>query len=366
MKELKERPEFRPEVEKAIKDIKENIKLLTEEKADEFKKYADELLRLSTEEQDDRLFGYSYYYMMEYYAAKKDRVNTIYCAVEGIKYQNRSEEYYMAARSWFLLGEYTVFLGSSAKTVECYLTCIDYCEEYKFEKLHFMACNRVADIFRGIENYEKALEYYIKSIKYYKASKEEDTQEYVYLYCNMGYCYLELSDMKNALMCKEKTDRYIEEKECYPKFLVHTFFATLFNKLGNEKEMEVNLAIAKEALNNVKDFSKYWKDIESYINLLEKLDRKREVADLIDYYVTRCAIEDASFDIFEVVLKKGIKCAIATADNIRYISYSRRYFDMLDNENLKKAQRISNTEKVHMENALIQVREGKKSNRVLF
>ena len=151
---------FSSKAEECILTLKNNISLVYSTDYKQFLPYCEQLLSFAIEEQSDYLFALSYYYMMLFYSADNNYINTISCALEGIKYQQKVQSFELVARSYNTLGSYTASSGDVAKSVEYLLCGIDCCKNSHLDYEHGMLAANLAHIFQRNSNFDRALYYY--------------------------------------------------------------------------------------------------------------------------------------------------------------------------------------------------------------
>ena len=116
------KPNFDPVIEECIKEARANLYMIRTSRHTEYKPYCDRLFAYAASEQSDYLFAQAYYCMMQYYACVNDHINTVSCAMEGIKYQQNTQEYELVARSYNMLGIFTASTGNGSQAVDYYLS----------------------------------------------------------------------------------------------------------------------------------------------------------------------------------------------------------------------------------------------------
>ena len=178
------KPNFDPVIEECIKEARANLYMVRTSRQQEYMPYCDRLFAYAASEQSDYLFAQAYYCMMLYYACVNDYINTVSCAMEGIKYQQNTQEYELVARSYNMLGIFTASTGNGSQAVDYYLSSIDYCNQYHFDHVHAMAASNLADVFHRSLVYNRALYYYEEAEKYFMKnvqSEEKEAGPYYYL-----------------------------------------------------------------------------------------------------------------------------------------------------------------------------------------
>lgn len=354
--------DFSPAVKNCIQEAKDNFYLIHSAQYKEYKPYCEQLLTYAAEEQSDYLFALSYYYMMEYSASDNDHINTISCALEGIKYQQKTQEYELVARSYNILGIFTDSMGDPAKAVEYLLCSIDFSSKYHYDYVHCMAAANLADIFHRTSNYDRALYYYKEAEKYYRKSVDADAKENLSalcsILCSKGYCFLSIHQMDEANECGRQITSHVDKMEAehvpYGVFVTHTFLARLYYTNGDFEQMEKHLQIAKTDFHVTDNYTTYLDDISSYISLYMDLKQYEVVIDLLNYYMKKCEADHTPFNIFSIFMEKRIDCAILMGDNEGYLEYSRRFFNLYKEERTRNSEATLRSENAHKEQLRLQ------------
>lgn len=353
--------DFSPAVKACIQAAKDNFYLIHSTQYKEYKPYCEQLFTYAAEEQSDYLFALSYYYMMEYSASDNDHINTISCALEGIKYQQKTQEYEMVARSYNILGIFTDTMGDSSKAVEYLLCSIDFSSKYSYDYVHCMAASNLANIFHRTSNYDRALYYYKEAEKYYYKSASTNTQvkqRVLTILCCKGYCLLSIHQMKEANECGQQIISYVQQMEeehiPYYIFITHTFLARLNYANGNIEQMEKHLQIAQTDFHVTDNYTTCLDDICSYISLYMDTKRYPIAIKLLDYYMKKCEEDHAPFNIFSTFIEKRIDCAILMEDNEGYVEYSRRFYNLYKEERTRNSEATLRAENAHKEQLRLQ------------
>lgn len=346
----------------AINEAQSKFYLVHTQQYELYKPYCDKLFMLAVQEQSDYLFALAYYYMMEYSAADNDHINTISCALEGVKYQQHVHEHELAARSYNVLGVFTGSMGDRSKAVEYFLCSIDLCNTYHLDYIHCIAAMNLADVFSRSSNYERSLFYYQEAEKYYMKSNIDKSEEcldtLILLLCSKGYCHLSIHQMDEANKCCDLIKAYLTEITAhsitYPIFFVNTYFATLAYTNGEMELMSSYLELAKRDFHSADNYVSFIDYIISYIDLYMRLERYDEVTSILNYYLTKCENDHAPFNIYSSFMEIRIDCALKQNNMDDYIEYTQKFFELYKNERTCNSESTIQAERAHKEGVLMQ------------
>lgn len=193
--------EYSEEINQCIKDIQDNFYLIDTPSINKYKTYCENLLTYAYAEQSDSLFALAYYALMHYYSAADNHSEAVQCALEGIKYQQKSHEYMFVARSYNILGVYTEAMGDTTKAIDYLLSSIDIGSQHKLNYVLGLAESNLADIFHRTSNYSRALSHYSEAVKYLlREMGDEENLGIIEVVCctlcNKGYCLLSMNRVK--------------------------------------------------------------------------------------------------------------------------------------------------------------------------
>lgn len=357
------KPDFDAEIEKYLQEAADNFAMVRTPDYKNYKNYCDRLFVYAAQEQSDYLFALAYYYMMEYYTSDNDHINTISCALEGIKYQQKVQEYELVARSYNILGIFSASRGESTKAVDYFLSSIDYCNKYHCDHVHAMASANLADVFHRSLNYNRALFYYEESEKYFVKEREIHDSCYFLdelnnLLCNKGHCMLSINLLDEANECGRKiTDNLalIQEKGGeYVLFTTHVYLATLAYANGDMEQTLHHLALAKSDFHSSDTYTTYLSDITAYIELHLHLERYTEVVEILEYFLKKCDEDSAPFYIYSIFLEKRITCAVLLHSEEDYRRYSRLFIRLYQENGMRNSEAVLQAETAHKEHLRIE------------
>lgn len=353
---------FSPEIEACILDAEKNMTLVSTSQYKEFKPYCEKLLTYAIDEQSDYLFALAYYYLMQYFASDNDYINTISSALEGIKYQQKVQNYELVARSYNVLGIYTQSAGDISKSVEYMLTGIDYCNTYHLNYVHGLLASNLADIFHRHSNFDRALYYYKEAENYYsKCDSDTNSNSYntlICLYCNRCYCLLSIGRLDEVKNCTQKLSQILkaaaEHKQYIPEFVVNTYFATYYHSQKDSKRREHYLALAKENFHSSDNYISYLDDIKAYLRLHKELEHLNELVSILEYYIHKCEQDHAPFYVFSYFIAERLECAKHLGDTDTYLLYTQKFLDAFKDEQNKNSDATLRAEETHREYNRIQ------------
>lgn len=357
------KPNFNPVIEECIKEARANLYMIRTSRHTEYKPYCDRLFAYAASEQSDYLFAQAYYCMMQYYACVNDHINTVSCAMEGIKYQQNTQEYELVARSYNMLGIFTASTGNGSQAVDYYLSSIDYCNQYHFDHVQALATLNLADVFHRSLVYNRALYYYEEAEKYFLKDPTSPEpciylDELNNLLCNKGHCLLSIGQLEKANECGRKILHNLElihEKGGeYILFTTHVYLAALAYANQDMELMNHHLEITLSDFHSSDSYTTYLSDITALIQLYMKLEKYKELVKILDYYLQKCKEDHAPFYIYSIFLGKRIECATQLRDDNSYRYFSQLFIQLYHDSGTQNSESVLHAETVHKERLRVQ------------
>lgn len=351
---------FSSEVQECLDIIKEHCNLIDPREFKNYKVYCEKLFVYAASEKSDYIFAIAYYYMMLCYSSENNTRNTVSCALEGIKYQQTTEEYELLTRSYNVLAIYTNTMGNPAKAVDYFLSSIDICNEHQIGYVRCIASSNLADIFYHNSNYDRALFYYNEAENYMKKSIERQEVDHLdsltYILCNKGYCYIANNMLDQAYDCAKQIQalaKQMDENQIYYDiFVINTFLATISYKQQKTDQMLSYLHIAKSDFHVADNYVHYMEDIEAYIDLYMNMQAYDDVLEILNYYLEKCAEDEAVFSIYSTFMERKIECVNLLNDSEEFLKCSREFFARYKNEKSAHPELIIHAENAHKESVL--------------
>lgn len=355
--------EYSEEINQCIKDIQDNFYLIDTPSINKYKTYCENLLTYAYAEQSDSLFALAYYALMHYYSAADNHSEAVQCALEGIKYQQKSHEYMFVARSYNILGVYTEAMGDTTKAIDYLLSSIDIGSQHKLNYVLGLAESNLADIFHRTSNYSHALSHYSEAVKYQlREMGDEENLGIIEVVCctlcNKGYCLLSMNRVKEAAECAGMIHAYLDRMAAggmdYDHFVLETFFASLAFAEGNMESALFYYNDAYDCLQKVNNFTTYLDDILAFLLLTEKLKPVDEFVMMLDKFITQAEAFHTTFYLFKSLLEKRIFCAKQTGDDDAVVRYCLKFFKLYQDHTSDVSREALRAEQIHHENQLIQ------------
>lgn len=355
--------DYSEEIQNCIRDIQDNFYLIDTPAINQYKTYCEQLLAYAYAEQSDSLFALAYYALMHYYSAADSHSETVQCALEGIKYQQKAHEYMFVARSYNILGVYTEAMGDTSKAIDYLLSSIDIGSQHKLNYVLGLAESNLADIFHRTSNYSRALSHYNEAVKYLVREMEDDDHLGIIeviccTLCNKGYCLLSMNRVREASECaamiRSYLDRMLAGGEDYDHFVLETFFASLAYAEGDSESALLCYEHAYDSLKNVSNFTTYLDDILAFLDLTEKLKPAKELVAMLDAFIAQAEAIHTTFYLFKKLLEKRISYAKKLGDDAAVVQYCLKFFKLYQDHTSDVSREALRAEQVHHENQLIQ------------
>ncbi|MBO5293539.1 MAG: GGDEF domain-containing protein [Lachnospiraceae bacterium] len=234
------------------------------------------LMKVGVEEDSGMLTGLAYYFMAEYYMRAEDREQVNTCLTTCIRYLQGCGPYEYVARAYNMLGVIAQSQDNINMSMEYYDDAARYCAEYELDYVLAMVLSNIADSYYRISCYEKALECFGASIRYYEKEKEGTFFWINYLMAIVGKmrCLVELDRKDEIVGYEEGVWKVIEyaENENYSSLAI-TYAKALMSWIKNEKESTVKYMEEAAALIKETSILESYDNILDYLNLLVKMKR---------------------------------------------------------------------------------------------
>lgn len=191
------------------------------------------------------------------------------------------------------IGVFYSTVGNENGAVDTYLEGLDLCEKQHLEQYYSLFYNNIGSGFQDLREYNKAIEYFLKTeecLKHEKAKKEERYQlRLLITYMNLCDAYRAQGEYEKAKEYLSKAEQYFEipEAQTYKdSFLVSK--CHLLWEAGNEEFVRLHLEeIVSGIIANV-NTSDYVQDLKSACELLEKMkeyDSWKRILEAADTYI---------------------------------------------------------------------------------
>lgn len=353
----------RNEIEECMLAMEANVEVIYTKQYRQFKSYCDKLFTYAIEEQSDYLFAQAYYYLMQYYASDNNYVNTVSCAMEGIKYQKKVQCHNLVARSYNVLGIFMEASNEISKGVEYLLLGIDYCNSHNLDYEHGILASNLARIFQRNSNFDRALHYYEEAEHFYNRDLLKDSRKAFYKvmichFCDKCYCLLSVGKEKELEIAHKKLKQYLditsERKDNIQEFSVNTYYAAYYQRYHDVEKMNYYLRLARKNFDKAPNYITDIDDIKMYILLHKKLGRYEELVIILDYFIERCEKDNAPFYIASFFISERISYAKRVKDMSSYVLYTEKFLDLFLEEQNKNSDVSLYAEKNHKEYYRIQ------------
>ncbi|MFP9115340.1 tetratricopeptide repeat protein [Flavobacterium sp. RHBU_3] len=137
-----------------------------------------------------------------------------------------------------------------------------------------MAYGSIGLVCNEQNDYPKALEFFFKALKLYKASQQNDVLARVYN--GIGVVYVSLKEYDKALLYYQKSLEYLNNDEKTPRGMAYTNIGLAYLRLDNMEKSYESFMKAKALLNDSNDFralGELYNDFGNYYRKLEQYDK---------------------------------------------------------------------------------------------
>ncbi len=282
-------------------------------KTDDVALYLDRLFEYAAREHSDLLYGKAYYYSMYYHVIREEYMNAINCGIEACRYFEKLEMYSYLSAIHNSIGLSMQCQGNPENGIGHFLQSIEYASISERKDLMGITYNNLANIFKQLELYEKAIEYFA----YAEECFQEAEAYLLLLYYNILYCYIKMDNRKKVDVYWKKIQKLKEKPEeytTYSEFSEALYDAFYDEYVHDEESFNRHLEIAASNLLVLDDYRYYIEEINLYMDLLLKLGRFEELIKQLDIYIDYCREHHIAHFILNSFMQKRIMCAYMVKD----------------------------------------------------
>lgn len=253
--------------------------------------YAGKIKQLGESTGDDKLLGFSYYYIAETCYMLNDVEKFFRYIMQGLEYLQRSKQWSLTAKACNLLGIASNNQGNAPFALDYYLSGVSVCEKYDQPQEKAMLEYNIGAIYMAYQEYGRAIHYIESSWAVFQTMKD-DPQYAGYrniVYGSLAMCYLELHDLKQA-------DHYlsqIEMKDAVTLREVDELYflcirAKFYNELQDVQLRDNCIREIEQKLNPNVTVMEVFDDFYNYCQMLLEIEKFRELWKVLDVLDDMC------------------------------------------------------------------------------
>lgn len=242
----------------------------------------------------------------------------------SVKFYEKSNDIFHKAKAWFYWGRIKQDLMDPEKALDCYLTSLAYAEKGNFYKLLGLINSYIGNVYRKLEVYDKALQYFEKSCLNFEMA--HDTINIAYGYRDCGRVFLLVENIDSAFVL------YYKALTLSDKYNVVIAKSTILNDLGSLYrtlgDFSNAICMFKSSIPLKKTHDRY----SSYLSLA-RLYFESGCFDSTDYYL-KLAEPSRSVYVQEGIYNYKYKLAVKRGDYKDAITWNEKYKFFRDSVNM--------------------------------
>lgn len=247
----------------------------------------------------------------------------------AVDYYEHTDDLLHKAKAWFYWGRVNQDLLRPKKALNCYLKALPYAEKGKHYKLLGLTYNFSGNVYRKLEVYDKALQYFKSACDNFELAK--DTMNLPYGIRNVGRAYILMEKFDSTFIYYNKALKLAE------LYGLDDTKATILNDIGTLHRTLGNYELAIKNIQSSIPLKKPNERYTSYLSLgrlyfeLNRLDSANTYLDLAE--------QGKSIYVKEGAYRYKYKLNVAIGDYKKAISYNEKYQvakDLVDETNQKE------------------------------
>lgn len=307
-------------------------------------RYCKDVINYGSDNGDDGLVAYGYYYSGVVYYVKNDG-NRFYDAMtSALSYLSRVEDWELMARCYNFLGISSVSRGNVAIALDYYLSAIGYCRMASADALASMVQINIGVLNIICGRYQDALEYLQIAYDYFSQNPQMDNYDnyMICVYENMAKAYLMQGELVEAKCCFERI--YSDHKEYCDEVSMLTVLCTealYYHIAGNAEKCEKNIAIVHKETTSNMPIMDLFDDYYDYCRMLLERGKETEfwqIIDIMEPMIRTLGIIDLHRRIVALKLRAYKK----NHQNAEYLQAAALYFELSERVEIENKAMMNN------------------------
>ena len=314
--------------------------------------YCHKIIELADETSDEDALGFAYFYMGEVDYLTNSIDEMFDSMLNALRYLGNSDQWYLAARVYNVMGITSVSRGNTVAAMEYYMSGLYICEEHDVKSVQSSIELNLGYLYLDAGVYKEAEKYFLKAYNEYVRTPAEKrrNETLTMIYTNLVTCHLLADELDKA---KEYIGRL--KDECQASFgnmdyiYVECLEVRFHHICGDYESRDKIINDVKRRLSGNVLIMDIFDDIYDFCNLMIEIDRLdvlQEIIERLDESIKKTQINNLKRKFLTLKIKLYMKNGDKEACDGALISF----FDL--SEKLEKDKQKMIASILHVRNSV--------------
>lgn len=319
--------------------------------------YCHKIIELADETSDEDALGFAYFYIgeVEYLTNSIDEMCD--SMLNALRYLGNSDQWYLAARVYNVMGITSVSRGNTVAAMEYYMSGLYICEEHDVKSVQSSIELNLGYLYLDAGVYKEAEEYFLKAYNEYVRTPAEKrrNETLTMIYTNLATCHLLADELDKA---KEYIGKLKDECQALFSSMDYIYVECLevrFHHIcGDYESRDKIINDVKRRLSGNVLIMDIFDDIYDFCNLMMEIDRLdvlQEIIERLDEPIKKTQINNLKRKFLTLKIKLYMKNGDKEACDGALISF----FDL--SEKLEKDKQKMIASILHVRNSVDKMKD---------
>lgn len=319
--------------------------------------YCHKIIELADETSDEDALGFAYFYIgeVEYLTNSIDEMFD--SMLNALRYLGNSDQWYLAARVYNVMGITSVSRGNTVAAMEYYMSGLYICEEHDVKSVQSSIELNLGYLYLDAGVYKEAEEYFLKAYNGYVRTPAEKrrNETLTMIYTNLATCHLLADELDKA---KEYIGKLKDECQALFSNMDYIYVECLevrFHHIcGDYESRDKIIDDVKRRLSGNVLIMDIFDDIYDFCNLMMEIDRLdvlQEIIERLDEPIKKTQINNLKRKFLTLKIKLYMKNGDKEACDGALISF----FDL--SEKLEKDKQKMIASILHVRNSVDKMKD---------
>lgn len=319
--------------------------------------YCHKIIELADETGDEDALGFAYFYIgeVEYLTNSIDEMFD--SMLNALRYLGNSDQWYLAARVYNVMGITSVSRGNTVAAMEYYMSGLYICEEHDVKSVQSSIELNLGYLYLDAGVYKEAEEYFLKAYNGYVRTPAEKrrNETLTMIYTNLATCHLLADELDKA---KEYIGKLKDECQALFSSMDYIYVECLevrFHHIcGDYKSRDKIIDDVKRRLSGNVLIMDIFDDIYDFCNLMVEIDRLdvlQEIIEKLDEPIKKTQINNLKRKFLTLKIKLYMKNGDKEACDGALISF----FELSEKLEMDKQKMIASI--LHVRNSVDKMKD---------
>lgn len=319
--------------------------------------YCHKIIELADETSDEDALGFAYFYIgeVEYLTNSIDEMCD--SMLNALRYLGNSDQWYLAARVYNVMGITSVSRGNTVAAMEYYMSGLYICEEHDVKSVQSSIELNLGYLYLDAGVYKEAEEYFLKAYNEYVRTPAEKrrNETLTMIYTNLATCHLLADELDKA---KEYIGKLKDECQALFSSMDYIYVECLevrFHHIcGDYESRDKIINDVKRRLSGNVLIMDIFDDIYDFCNLMMEIDRLdvlQEIIERLDEPIKKTQINNLKRKFLTLKIKLYMKNGDKEACDGALISF----FDLSEKLENDKQKMIASI--LHVRNSVDKMKD---------